>query len=217
MTSFAIANEYKDEIADLRLPQFFVKVPESLFTSGMTEFLSKENLLAEFSLEGQPYKINFETTDDEIAEVDIVTSGSNVPKVSAMDSAAQKYFREQFSKRSSEERIRVCKDLIHHQLNKMDSIDSAELKRYIDRVVRCMNRETLDALEKSPNAFARKIKEYIISLQSEYAEQVFSDWLECGNIVVENCYKFPPRITLLSSTDRYKRVCTPLRPMIWIA
>lgn len=68
VTSFAIANEYKDEIADLRLPQFFVRVPESLFTSGMTEFLSKENLLAEFSLEGQPYKINFETTDDEIAD-----------------------------------------------------------------------------------------------------------------------------------------------------
>lgn len=205
VTSFAIANEYKDEIADLRLPQFFVKVPESLFTSGMTEFLSKENLLAEFSLEGQPYKINFETTDDEIAEVDIASSGSNAPKVSAMDSAAQKYFREQFSNRSSEERIRACKDLIHHELNKIDSIDSAELKRYIDRVVGCMDRETLDALEKSPNAFARKIKAYIISLQSEYAEQVFSDWLECGNIVVENCYKFPQRITLLSSTDRYKK------------
>lgn len=202
--SFAIVDEFKDEVEALRLPQFFVKVPGGLFSNGMTEYLRKETLLAEFSLHDQPSKINFETADDEIAEVDVL-DGGGVPKVTSMDSAAQQYFREQFSKRSSDERIRVCKDLIHHQLNKMDSVDSGELRQYIDRVVSGMNRKTLDGLEKSPNAYAQKIKKYIEALQAEHQEKVFYDWLEIGKIVVEDSYAFPRYITALKSTDRFTK------------
>ena len=85
MDSFAIADEFKDEVEALRLPKFFVKVPGSLFSNGMTEYLRKETLLAEFSLHDQPSKINFETADDEIAEVDVL-DGGGVPKVTSMDS-----------------------------------------------------------------------------------------------------------------------------------
>ena len=205
VTSFGIADDFRDEVSALKLPQFFVKIPRSLFTDDTSEYLTKENLLTDFSLNGQPYKINFETADDEIASVDITASGNGTPKVSMMDSAAQKYFREQFSQKSSDERIRVCKDMIHRQLNKMDSIDSNELKQYIDRVVSIMDRKTLDALEKSPNAFAAKIKAYIERLQAEYAQQVFSDWVEYGNIIVKDSYQFPQRIVLPSSTDRYNK------------
>ena len=205
VTSFGIADDFRNEVSSLKLPQFFVKIPRSLFTDDTSEYLTKENLLTDFSLNGQPYKINFETTDDEIASVDINASGNGTPKVSMMDSAAQKYFREQFSQKSSDERIRVCKDMIHRQLNKMDSIDSNELKQYIDRVVSIMDRKTLDALEKSPHAFAAKIKAYIERLQAEYAQQVFSDWVEYGNIIVKDSYRFPQRIVLPSGTDRYNK------------
>ena len=205
VTSFGIADDFRNEVGSLKLPQFFVKIPRSLFTDDTSEYLTKENLLTDFSLNGQPYKINFETADDEIASVDINASGNGTPKVSMMDSAAQKYFREQFSQKSSDERIRVCKDMIHRQLNKMDSIDSNELKQYIDRVVSIMDRKTLDALEKSPHAFAAKIKAYIERLQAEYAQQVFSDWVEYGNIIVKDSYRFPQRIVLPSGTDRYNK------------
>lgn len=84
MDSFAIADEFKDEVEALRLPQFFVKVPDSLFSNGMTEYLRKETLLAEFSLHDQPSKINFETADDEIAEVDVL-DGGGVPSVPYCD------------------------------------------------------------------------------------------------------------------------------------
>ena len=68
-----------------------------------------------------------------------------------------------------------------------------------------MNRKTLDGLEKSPNAYAKKIKEYIEALQTEHQEKVFLDWLEIGKIVVEDSYAFPQYITALKSTDRFTK------------
>lgn len=200
MHAFHIHTEFEEEVEQLALPQFFLKVPGSFFTEGTEVLLTKEQLAQDFTLRGKPYPTDFAQADSEIVRVDINDAAGSTPRVFKMSETDQRYFKEQFSKFSPEKKVKVCKDIIHKQLNKMDLIDDRELADYVDLIVANMDKYTLAALEKSPQGFALRIKRYIEKLLDQHNEQTFKDWLVTGKIVCEPYYHFPTYIAPLNST-----------------
>ena len=96
-----------------------------------------------FTLKGKAYDIDFAAADDEIREIDVREQDGGLPKVFKMESAEQRYFKEWFSSLPPESRVRQCKEMMFSQLNKLNMVDAAELKAYIDRIVSDMDKACL--------------------------------------------------------------------------
>lgn len=203
MSSYRMNAEFEEEAGKLLIPQFFLKVEQSLFTEGDLVLLKKEYLARNFTLKNKPAEIDFERADDEIAKVDINDTEGSTPKVFKMSDTDQRYIKEQFSQKGAEDRIRICKNIIHHQLSKMDMIDDHELTAYLDRIVDGMEKDTLSALEKSPLGFAYRIKRYIEGLLEEHYEKQFNEWIEIGKIVCAPHYPLPKMIAPVKATTTY--------------
>ena len=73
-----------------------------------------------------------------------------------MEAADQRYFKGYFSSLPPESRVRQCKDMMIHQLDKLNMVDGGELRAYVNLIVDGMDREQLAAMEKAPLGFARK-------------------------------------------------------------
>lgn len=203
MTFFYMNSEYRQEAKELVIPQFFMRVPDSIFAEGHTVLLQKEHLAEGFTLKGKGYDIDFERADDEIAKIDISDKEGSTPKVFKMSETDQRYFKEQFSRFSPEQKVRICKDIIHRSLNKMNMVDDGELRGYIDRIVDDMDRETLAALEQAPQGFAFRIKKYVESLLEEHYLKTFQNWIEIERVVAEPYYKLPDTIGPLYTTNTF--------------
>lgn len=203
MTQYHMNDAFIAETKALRLPQFFMTVSDSLFAEGYAVLLQKEHLAEGFSLKGKPYAIDFARADDEMARVDINDNEGSTPKVYKMSKTDQLFFKEQFSKYTVDQKVKTCKEIIHRHLNKLDMVDAGELQYYVDLIIDQMDKETLAALEKSPQGFAVKIKQYVTSLLEEHNMREFNHWLEIGRISCQPKYKLPEVIAPLHSTNTF--------------
>ncbi|MBQ4142742.1 MAG: hypothetical protein IJD43_04620, partial [Thermoguttaceae bacterium] len=203
VTTFYVNPQYREDIEDLVIPQFFHVIPQSLFVDGALELLEREQLAEGFTLKGKPYDIDFAAADDEIAKVDVRQSEGGLPKVFKMSSADQRYFKEYFNNLPPESRIRQCKEMMFKQLNKLNMVDAAELQAYIDRIVGDMDKAQLAAMEKAPLGYAAKIRAKIESLLTQHYKETFLKWLETEKIVCEPSFRLPMAIHPMGSTDMF--------------
>lgn len=202
MNFFSISPEFEEEIKTLHIPQFFRKVPASLFVHEDGVLLAKEHLSAGFTLRDKPYSLNLASAEKDFAVID-AEKPESTPKVVRTNRDEELYLKEVFSKKPPEEKISACKRMIYDRLNKINSVDSAELRNYTDRIVGGMDRDELSVLEKYPTLCAQKISEYVEALLDEHREKTFSNWLETGKIRCVPSYALPPSISPASSTSAF--------------
>jgi len=201
MNMFTINDEYLEDIADLKIPQFSLKIPHSLFDDGGFTLLTQNTLAEGFSLRDKDTEINFNSLDDDIVKVDIEGGKEAVPKASKLDKTNSQAFKEYFSNKPTETKLKICKDMIHKQLNRIDTVDSADLSRYIDRIVETLNSDQIAELETNITSYTDKIKKKILSMQAEFAEKQFSKLLEQGKIVCIPQYVLKEIISPLENTS----------------
>ena len=201
--SYHVNAEFEDEIDNLKLPQFFMKVENSLFVEGYSVKLSKEHLSDGFTLKGKSYSIDFDRADDEIAKIDIGDTEGSTPKIFKMSDVDQRYFKEQFPHLSSNQKLETCKGILYNSIKKIDTIEDGELKNYINLIVDSMDSDAIRGLEKAPMGYATRIKAYVEALLDTHYQKVFSDWMETGKITCEPSYKLPKTIAPLRSTNTF--------------
>ena len=203
--SFQVNPQFREDIEAVQIPQFFLKVEQSLFTDGSFELLDKEMLAEGFTLKGKAYDIDFAAADDEIREIDVREQDGGLPKVFKMESAEQRYFKEWFNNLPPESRVRQCKDMMFNQLNKLNMVDAAELKAYINRIVDDMDKAQLAAMEKAPLGYAAKIRAKIETLLETHYRETFDKWLETERVVCMPSFRLPTSIHPASNTAIYAR------------
>ena len=91
------------------------------------------------------------------------------------------------------------------QLNKLNMVDAAELKAYINRIVDDMDKTQLAAMEKAPLGYAAKIRAKIETLLEAHYRETFDKWLETERIVCMPSFRLPTSIHPTSQTDIYAR------------
>lgn len=201
VNTFPVKPEFADDIKNLRIPQFFQVVPQSLFHEGTLELLEKEQLASGFTLKGKAYDIDFGSADDELVQVDVRTKEGSVPKVFKMSDADQRYFKEYFNSRPEESRVKLCKEIMFRQLNKLDMVDAAELREYLERIVNDMDKPQLAAMEKSPLGYATKIRNKIDTLLTQHYKDTFHQWIETEKVICSPSYQLPSVIHHANSTS----------------
>ena len=203
--SFGVNPQFREDIETLQIPQFFLKIEQSLFTDGSFELLDKEMLAEGFTLKGKAYDIDFAAADDEIREIDVREQDGGLPKVFKMESAEQRYFKEWFNNLPPESRVRQCNEMMFNQLNKLNMVDAAELKAYINRIVDDMDKAQLAAMEKAPLGYAAKIRAKIETLLETHYRETFDKWLETERVVCMPSFRLPTSIHPASNTAIYAR------------
>ena len=78
--------------------------------------------------------------------------------------------------------MRQCKDMMIHQLDKLNMVDGGDLRAYVNLIVDGMDREQLAAMEKAPLGFAAKIRAKIESLLDQHYKETFFTWLDLSLI-----------------------------------
>lgn len=193
--TYPMYENFKDEAMKLKLPQFFIKPKENLFTlanQDYRELLTRDVLLDGFTLKDKSTEIDFSLATEGVVEVDVNKNES--PKYRRLNETENAYFKEMFKSLPPESRVKNCKYLIKQQLEKFNYIASNDLSLYIDRIVDNMDSDTLLALQKNVYGFTNKIKYKIVSLQEEYQKSQFKTWLELGKIECLPSFNFKQEI-----------------------
>ena len=195
MSEYRICEEFRDEIAELRLPQFVQEVGFNLFSENSYELLRPEHLSKGFTLKDKDVVIDFNTKESDVASVDIDDKANATPKIGKLKGFDSAFFKEIISSQPSEKRLSFCKGIIKSQLSKIDLINDKDLEEYIDRIIESMTSEQLSELQLMPYPFVKKIKEKVQDLLAEHCEKTFDLWLEQGIIECAPTYRFPSSIS----------------------
>ncbi|GHV52860.1 type III restriction endonuclease [Deltaproteobacteria bacterium] len=199
MNRFVMREEYRAEAESLILPQFFIETKADLFHKEDFTLLTKESLSAGCSLQNKDAGINFDLSGNDVYSVDLVESGDAVPRYKKMTKEESRYVKALIAGKAPEEQRRMWVDvlagLLDKKSNALDALSTLDLKAYVQRIVDGMDRDTLASLENAAPAFARKIRERIESLLTEYRQNHFKQGLDTGKYLCRPSYKLPKVIT----------------------
>ena len=200
MPIYHVLPKFVQELESLRLPQFMCDVP-TLFDESGKDLLEKEMLAEGFSLRGKPTAVDFDEVDAELVEIDVREGEGDAPRAEKLALAAQRKLHDFLSTQPPEHRLRLCKEIIHGQLDRMDGVKSNELRTYVDRVVEDMDEKHLPNLERAPLAYAEKIKQAIERLMVEHGQKQFEFWMQTGKIRCEEHYRLPVAINTVQEVS----------------
>ena len=171
MNQFRMNEEFADEAAALRFPQFMLETGPSLFSEAH-ETLELEHLEGGFSLRDKDAHVDFTTVNAEMARVDVDDSKDSTAKAWRLSGGDSAFFREWFNTQPSEKRLSLCKGIIKQKLSKMNCVNDRELDEYIDRVIGTMSEDQLSELEQSPYPYVVKIQGKVKELIAQHRSSV---------------------------------------------
>lgn len=200
LTQNVIQSHLTEEVATLRIPQFFLRSVPDLFGDAF-ELLEPENLSDGFSLSGQDAQIHFELATGDMYRVDVAEKGEAVPKYKRASSELSDYIRSRLAQLPPEQKIQSCTNMLCTQINKNNRYATAEIHDYVRRIVAGMTEDELAAMETAIPSYAAKIQEKIKGLEETYREKQFNRWLDTGKIVCRESYALPAVITPADATD----------------
>lgn len=188
--------QFREEVAGLKLPQFFIKTPASaLFSAGAEgrDLLRNEALAVDFVLADKDLVIDLSSVDEEMYRID-VTNKSEIPKAFRLSSQEQQYLREHFSKMDVDAQRHQAAGAIYERLKPINSIRDADLRNYIDRIAERFDTSDLASYAERPMAVAEKIRQKVLGLLEEHKVKTFYDDIEVNRIVLQRTYSLPPVI-----------------------
>ncbi len=202
LNQYPVQEQFKDDVADLQIPQFFLKGTPNLFSDGYT-LLEKENLSEGFSLNRIPADINFKLATGDMFEIDVAEKGEAIPKYRRVAKAESEQIREYLRTIPSERRKSACATSLAAQINKNNRYATEEVTAYVKRVIAEMDEDALNAMESSIPFYASKIRDRIEEYETAYRKKKFDDLIEMNKIVCkdEGAYSFPKVITPAASFD----------------
>ena len=206
LNQYPMQEQFRDDAASLRIPQFFLKGTPNLFNDGYT-LLEKENLSDGFSLNKIPADIKFNLATGEMYEIDVAAQGEAIPKYRRASKTESDQIREYLRTISSEHRIDACASSLTAQINKNNRYATEEVKAYVKRVISEMDEDALNAMESSIPFYASKIRDKIEEYETDYRRKRFDDLIEMNKIVCreENGYVFPKVITPSYGFDKLEK------------
>lgn len=195
-----IQPQYQQEIANLKIPQFYIQSEPDLF-GDCYELLEAENLSEGFSLNGQDAQIDFSLASGEMYKVDVQKEGEAVPKYKRASQTESEYIKKYLESLPPEKRLKQCSQMIAKQINKNNRFAAIEIDNYIQRVISNMTDDDLSTIETSIPTYAFKIQKKIEKLELSYRIKTFKKWLDSGKLLCRESYVLPPVITPSVTTD----------------
>lgn len=205
MNLFRMNENFAEEAAALRFPQFMLEIGPSFFAEQEYIPLKLEHLSEGFTLRNKGVEIDFSTVDAEMARVDTDDAADATPKVWQIRGANSAYYKSWFNAQPSSVRLAHCKGLIKNRISKLNCVNDKELQNYIDRVVETLTEDQISDMEQSVYPYIVKIEKKVKSLLAEHQTNMFDLWLEQGKITCRPNYALKSTISPTSFTSTYPK------------
>jgi type III restriction enzyme len=197
--TFSIKEIFREQAAQINLPQFYLKVPANdLFGKQEDELpLEKENLLEGFALSKADTNIAFDSITSELYKVDLdETKKEHTPTFVRLDGAVKDrvmtYILDPTRKNS---RVKNLTKRLMDLIGNMFPIPDKEIEKYINRILEDFNDEQFNDLAANEYTYKDKIKFKIIALSEQYAEQKFKDFLDTDKVFIKPAFTLPRNIS----------------------
>ncbi|MBP5998268.1 MAG: DEAD/DEAH box helicase family protein [Azonexus sp.] len=199
MNRHKVKDIFRDEALAVRLPQFFIKVPNGGFFAEDQPFqlFEREELLKEFRLSQADATMSFEDVETEVYRVDLEQLGDEnyAPRAFKLAARERVQFTNYLLSLSQDSQVMNLVSRLAELVGNLYPITDPEVKEYIRRVVSGMNAEQIrDCIERDV-AYVRKIKQKIATLANAHAMKAFTDLLDVDRIVVQPSFALPESIT----------------------
>lgn len=196
MNRYKMDQRFEMTAKQIRLPQFKIEMPPTIFSDNETEVLTKENLYEGFTLSNKDTVIDFNNIEVQIAKVDIdENSEDSTPKTWKLQGFDNPFLKEWYDNLSTEGKLRQCKDMIKKKVGRNNAVNQRELDEYVDRIIAGLTSEQLDDLQQNPYLYVKKIDDKVDSLLAEHAAQRFKTLVEQDKIVCDESYSFDAEIS----------------------
>jgi len=196
---YSIKEVFKDQAAQIVLPQFYLKIPAlDLFGAEDAEILlDKENLLEDFALSKADINISFDSISSELYKVDLdETKKDHTPTFVKIDGDVRErvlaYILDPARKDS---RIKNLTSRILDLIGNMYPIDDKEIEKYVKRILENFTDEQFKDFADHEYSYVRKIKDKINLLAAVAAEKAFRDFLDIDKLYIKPSYSLHPQIT----------------------
>lgn len=193
MNVYHVKEEFREEVKELKLPQFVIENGYGFFSEQVYEFVDRENLRKNFTLADKDTKIDFDAVEAEIAKVD-VGEKDEAPKAWKLRGFENEAVKEWFDSRPTDSKRRLCLDKICKKLSRNNAIDDLEIKDYVNRIMSHMTEAQMTELEQTPDIYAAQIKKKVDGLLAEHEAETFHKWLEQDYIQCQPMYQFTESI-----------------------
>jgi type III restriction enzyme len=199
MNRHRLKDLFREEVINLALPQFFIKVQSGGFFDADQPFqtFEREELLKDFRLSQGDATISFEDVETEVYRVDLERLGEEnyAPKAFKLAVNERARFSAYLLSLPQESQISNLVTRLADLLGNMYPITDTEVKEYVRRIVAGMSADQVrDCIERDV-AYVRKIKQKISTLADVHALKTFTDMLDVDRIVIQPGFKLPESIT----------------------
>lgn len=204
MKQYRILPEFKEFAQNLKIPQFFYHQSGTLFEGSEDlswALLTPENLGEGFSLKGKDSTIIISRAAEDMVAVDVRSESSDQPKAFNMNIAQQQELLRYIESLPEERRIEQAAEIVFSKLDRLNTISSADLKRYVQMVVYNLDASELKMLETVPFTVAEQIKKKVQGFLTEHRARRFSQLLETGEVKAQGSYTLPEYISPVHSSN----------------
>jgi len=195
--TYPIKETYKDEVKNIKLPNFFLKKSPNLIDSESFVLLTKKELLLGFDLSKEDHKIDFTQSSSEMASIDLVEGRKDeyVPAYRHAENQVKEAFVEYITNLSPESKINQIAMRLAKHFKNMNEISDPAIVEYIKNVIKDLNSEKLSELTHNESFYVNKIKEKIEQLTDIYAEKKFIEFLDKGIVICQDEFEFHKKIS----------------------
>ena len=190
---------FADKAKSVKLPQFYLKIPSNtLMLDEKDNFvlLSKETLLEDFKLSKEDNKINFESVESNIREIDLekLKGDDYTPTIRHVDDRVKEPLIAYILSQPKETQIAQLTGKIVKLIGNLWPIPDKEIALYVKRIVESFTPEQITEAIHHELSYRDKIKDKIRQLSEAHAEKQFNKKLDTDNIITKENFAFPERI-----------------------
>ena len=203
---YVMEEQYKTIVAEIDMPQFFIKVNDEigdgiLFDDLKEEetLLNKLNLLDGFNLLNCDTQINFDDAAAEVYKVDFDES-KGTSTMNKLSKKAVDILTDSILAKPKDSQIRQVAGIIVGKLGDMTPISDQDLKKYVGRIFENLTSEQIRDIINNDYLYTYKIKEKIKSLTDNFAKEQFVQLLDSNEITVKPNFQFGESITPITAS-----------------
>ena len=194
--------QFADELARLRLPQFFQAAPANLLfgSEDGQVFLEKEALLAGFQIaDCDVNNFALAPTSGDLVKLDLLrigeTGGDYEPTRIRLKEPEIRKLRDYLSNLDGDAKRRQLSGLVNNWLGKMPPLADSDLRAYIDKLLARLSPAELDQVVEQQHAYVESIRQRVRQEMQRFARQRFRDGLGLGKIELRASFALPTEIS----------------------
>lgn len=203
---YVMEEQYKIIVAEIDMPQFFIKVNDEIGDGILFDDLKKEetllnklNLLDGFNLLNCDTQINFDDAAAEIYKVDF-DENKGTSTMNKLSKKAVDVLTDSILAKPKDSQIRQVASMIVAKLGDMTPISDQDLKKYVSRIFENLTSEQIRDIINNDYLYIYKIKEKIKSLTDNFAKDQFVQLLDSNEITVKPNFQFGESITPITAS-----------------